>query len=258
MNSSPYTLEWDYTKLASTYSLRPEYAPAAIDRIVGACGDHSPVTAADIGAGTGHLTLDLLARGCLVDAVEPNDAMRAIGIERTADHAGVTWSVGIGEETGLPSRRYHLVTYGSSFSNTDQPKALHETARILASGGWFACIWNHRELDDPIQAEVEELIHQRVPQYAYGRRRQDHAPVIRDSRLFGSVEKIEEPVQHRVSITDWIIAWRSHATLQRQAGDDFHPIVDDIERLVRSRVDGEHLDVPYLTVGWLAQLRDEQ
>jgi ubiquinone/menaquinone biosynthesis C-methylase UbiE len=246
-------LEWDYTELAATYSLRPQYAARAIDTIVGAPERSNP-RAADIGAGTGHLTLDLSARGCTVDAVEPNEAMRSIGIERTAGLAGVTWFVGIGEETGLDSGAYDLVTYGSSFSNTDQPVALRETARILDRGGWFACIWNHRKLDDPLQEEIEALIRARVPGYEYGLRRKDHAPVLEASGLFGPVTRLEEPVLHRVDADDWLVAWRSHATLQRQAGDEFDAIVDDIEQLVRDRA-GSEVEVPYTTVGWLAQLR---
>jgi SAM-dependent methyltransferase len=243
-------VEWDYTRLAATYSERPRYAPAAIDRIVGAAGHGSP-RVADIGAGNAHLTLELLSRGCIVDAVEPNQAMRSVGIARTAGDERVTWHVGIGEDTGLAAGRYDLVTYGSSFSNTDQPVALRETARILRPGGWFACIWNHRELDDPLQADIEALIRDRIPGYSYGLRRADHAEVIADSGLFGSVEKIDEPVLHRVPAETWMTAWRSHATLQRQAGDSFEAIVDEIAELVDRRTDGE-LEVPYRTVGWLA------
>lgn len=38
---------------------------------------------ADIGAGTGNFSIMLLERSCEVVSVEPNDAMREIGIERT-------------------------------------------------------------------------------------------------------------------------------------------------------------------------------
>jgi SAM-dependent methyltransferase len=240
-NANP-VVEWDYTALASSYSYRPQYAGRAVDRIVQACGRSQPV-AADIGAGTGHLTIDLLERQCIVDAVEPNEAMRTIGVQRTARYDKVRWSVGTGE--------YDLVVYGSAFSTTDQPRALHEAGRILVDDGWFACVWNHRRLDDPLQAEIEDLIHRRVPDYSYGRRREDHGPLIEQCGLFASVTRVEEPTLHRLSLDDWLTAWRSHATLQRQAGADFESVLGEIDQLARSRV-GDEIGVPYLTVGWLA------
>jgi SAM-dependent methyltransferase len=250
MSEPGHVLEWDYTELASSYSYRPPYAAAAVDRIVAAGGKACPV-AADIGAGTGHLTIDLLERQCVVDAVEPNEAMRTVGMRRTAGFDKVRWSVGVGEDTGLPPHRYDLVTYGSAFSTTDQPRALSEAARILADDGWFACVWNHRRLDDPLQTEIEQLIHTRIPGYSYGRRREDHGPLIEGCGLFASVSKLEEPHNHRISVDDWLTAWRSHATLQRQAGAGFDDLLSDITALVRGHAD-DVIEVPYVTVGWLA------
>ncbi|QFZ19551.1 class I SAM-dependent methyltransferase [Saccharothrix syringae] len=247
---SHHALDWDYTRLAPSYSYRPRYAPRTVDRIVAACGKERPL-AADIGAGTGHLTLDLLERHCVVDAVEPNEAMRAIGVERTAGRGEVRWSVGVGEDTGLPGDRYDLVAYGSAFSTTDQPRALVEAARMLHDRGWFACVWNHRRLDDPLQAEIEELIRAHVPGYSYGRRREDHGPLIERSGLFTLVTRVEDLAVHRLPVDDWLTAWRSHATLQRQAGPAFEDVLRRIDELVRSRA-GDEVEVPYRTVGWLA------
>jgi SAM-dependent methyltransferase len=55
---------------------------------VSARGQASPLVA-DVGAGTGHPMLDLVERGYSVDAVELNEAMRAIGIERTSGNGAV-------------------------------------------------------------------------------------------------------------------------------------------------------------------------
>ncbi|WP_236789901.1 class I SAM-dependent methyltransferase [Amycolatopsis sp. GM8] len=240
---------WDYTTLAATYSLRPPYAPRAIDQIVGLSLTPNP-RVADIGAGTGHLTLDLLARRCEVDAVEPNAAMAEIGRARTEGRA--SWSTGTGEASGLRSTSYDLVTFGSSFNTTDRQAALQESARLLVNSGHIACLWNHRQLDDPLQFEIESLIRSRVPEYSYGLRRQDQAPVIDESGLFGETSVVEEPIVHRVPADDWIAAWRSHATLQRQAGDQFDDLVNEIAKIAGS---GE-LEVPYVTVGWTARLKD--
>jgi SAM-dependent methyltransferase len=248
-------VKWDYTNLAATYTQRPSYAPEAIDRIVAAAGKPEP-RVADIGAGNAHLTVDLLARGCVVDAVEPNEAMRTIGIQRT-EGGKVTWQVGVGEETGLASDTYDLVTFGSSFATTDRLLALAETARILHDRAWFTCIWNHRDLDDPIQNEVEEIIRKRIPGYGYGVRREDQAPVINESGLFEEPETLREPVLHRVSVEDWLAAWRSHGILESQAGEQFPAILEDIDTYVRS-LGSDQLEIPYVTVGWLARLKPRQ
>jgi SAM-dependent methyltransferase len=254
MASSSKELEWDYTKLARTYTQRPPYAPRAIDRILDACGKQTPHVA-DIGAGNAHLTVELLSRRCVVDAVEPNDAMREIGIQRTTGES-VTWHVGIGEDTGLAAGAYDLVTFGSSFATTDRALALRETARILGRPGWFACIWNHRDLDDPLQAEVEAIIRTRIPDYGYGTRREDQAPVIAESGLFETPTVLREPIRHTVAVSDWLAAWRSHGILERQAGQRFDSILADIDQHVRS-LGVEEIEVPYVTVGWLAAVRQE-
>lgn len=243
----------DYTDLAATYSLRPRYAALAIDRIVNAAGVSRP-RVADIGAGTGHLTLDLHARNCQVDAVEPNDAMRAIGVARTAGLPDVTWRPGSGEVTGLPSGQYDIVTFGSSFGWTDRPLALRESARLLRSGGVFSCIWNHRVLDDPLQSKVEALFARRIPGYgnAYGVREDDQAKVIEESGLFSSVATVDEVTTHRVPVEDWLTAWRSHANLQARAGERFDDILDELDAMVRAEGDTE-LAIPYRTAGWLAE-----
>ena len=142
--------QWDYTALAHAYLKRPDYADAAIDAMLAIMGARKRDKICDVGAGLAHLTLMLAARDMDVTAVEPNDAMRANGIKRTKELTNVRWHEGIGEQTGQPSRSFDIVTFGSSFNVCDRPAALKESARILRLGGWFACLWNHRQLDDPI------------------------------------------------------------------------------------------------------------
>lgn len=246
--------EWDYTTLADAYLKRPDYAEAAIDALLAVSGRLQGGQVCDVGAGVAHLTLMLATRGLQVTAVEPNDAMRANGIKRTAHLDKVHWFEGTGEATGQPSQCFDLVTFGSSFNVCDRQAALAETARILKPRGWFACLWNHRWLEDPIQARIEEIIKGHLPSYGYGSRREHQTPIIEASGLFGPVVHLDAQVMHRQTIDECVEAWRSHATLERQAGPAFTQIVTDIERYLHDLGHGT-IEIPYSTNVWLAQLR---
>jgi ubiquinone/menaquinone biosynthesis C-methylase UbiE len=245
--------EWDYTSLAQSYLKRPSYAEAAIDAMLRIMGARRGDRICDIGAGTAHLTLMLAARGMDVTALEPNDAMRGYGIDRTKELTNVHWCEGIGEKTGLASRSFNVVTFGSSFNVCDRPAALQEAARILKQGGWFGCLWNHRRLDDPIQNQIEIIIRDCVKEYSYGSRREDQTAIIRASGLFGSVVHVDSCVVHEQTTEECIEAWRSHATLQRQSGAAFADVVASIERyLLNLKI--PKIQVPYSTEVWIAPL----
>lgn len=246
--------EWDYTNLASAYLKRPDYAQSAIDRMLGTAGVKKGDMACDVGAGAAHLTLKLAEYGLNVCAVEPNDAMRANGIKRTKKYDSVSWYEGTGEYTGMADRQFDMVTFGSSFNVCDRQKALIETGRILKDGGWFACMWNHRNLDDPLQNEIEEFLKAQIKDYRYGTRRENQTEVINRSGLFHEVIYIEGQVTHEILAEDFIEGWKSHGTVQRQSKDKF----DEINTGIRSIVEAKRQDyiaVPYITRIWMAQLR---
>ncbi|MBV8049107.1 MAG: methyltransferase domain-containing protein [Paludibacterium sp.] len=246
--------EWDYTTLADAYLKRPDYADAAIDAMLSIAGTEKGDCFCDVGAGVAHLTLMLAVRGLDVVAVEPNNAMRANGIKRTGKFANVRWHEGTGEATEQASHAFDMVTFGSSFNVCDRLQALKETARILKPRGWFACMWNHRELDDPIQAQIETIIKDRVSGYGYGTRREDQTAVIDACGLFGPVVHIDSRVMHEQRIEECVEAWRSHATLERQAGAAFGDVVAAIESYLQS-LNTPVIQIPYSTNIWVAQLR---
>ncbi|MEW2354022.1 class I SAM-dependent methyltransferase [Spirillospora sp. NPDC029432] len=249
------SLKHDYTPFSSTYEHRPDYAPGVVDGLVRIARVGPEDAVCDIGAGSGHLTVPLLEHGLAVDAVEPNASMREIGERRTAGFPHVRWREGFGESTGLGTGTCGLVTFGSSFDRTEREAALKEVDRILRPGGHFACLWNHRDLDDPLQAEIEALIHRYVPAYDYGVRRQDPSPVIRASGLFEEPVALRQRVVHRVDAGRWCDAWSSHMTLGSQAGDRFGDVLDGIRALVKEHAGGGTVDVPYTTKLWVARTR---
>lgn len=246
--------EWDYTSLADAYLKRPDYANEAIDAMLAIAAVNEGAPLCDIGAGVAHLTLMLADRGFAVTAVEPNDAMRARGIARTEHFSNVCWHEGTGEQTGQASHCFDMVTFGSSFNVCDRQAALRECSRILKPGGWFACLWNHRRLDDPIQQQIEAIIKGQVVDYGYGTRREDQTEIIERSGLFGPVIQLNSRIDHTQTLAACVEAWRSHATLQRQAGAAFNSVIIAIEKFLKSLGKPE-IQIPYSTNIWIARLR---
>ncbi len=245
---------WDYSELAEAYISRPDYADKAIDDIFNISGIKPKSMVCDIGAGVGHLTIMLFERGMAVTAIEPNDEMRKRGIKRTEKFQNIRWVEATGETTNQPSGSFDLVTFGSSFNVVDQQKALLECKRILKHNGWFACMWNHRDINDKIQNVIEGIIRNEIKEYDYGVRRQDQTEVINKSNLFKEVRKIEAVISHKQNVEDCIVEWKSHATLQRQAGNKFPVIINKIEEFLHS-LHQDSILIPYTTRIWLAQLK---
>ncbi len=246
--------EWDYTNLAEAYLKRPDYAQEAIDKMFTTAGLKSGDMACDVGAGAAHLTLKLAEFGLNVYAVEPNDAMRANGIKRTKQYDNVQWFEGVGEHTGMETGKFDIVTFGSSFGVCNRQKALQECKRILKPNGWFACMWNHRDLNDPIQKEIENVIKREIEEYSYGVRREDQTDEIDKSGLFKDVVYVEGTVLHNVLAEDFIEGWKSHGTVYRQSKGKFDLINKEIREVVESQGQ-EYIKIPYTTRIWMAQAK---
>ena len=247
--------EWDYTELADAYLERPAYADDALKKLFSRAGLRKNSHVCDIGAGVGHLTLPLAAKGYIVIAVEPNDAMRANGMERTASLPNVTWVEASGEATGLPASAFDFVSFGSSFNVMDRQNALRETYRLLRPRCYFTCMWNHRELEDPVQKSIEKIIAGFIPEYGYGTRREDQTEEIKKSGLFGDVECVSGEIVHTQTAAQVVEAWRSHATLHRQAKEAFPEIIRAISEYLHTRATAK-IAIPYVTRAWIARRKD--
>ena len=206
----------------------------------------------DVGAGVAHLTLMLAEFGLNVTAIEPNDAMRKNGIQRTQGFRHVKWREGTGESSNQSANKFDIVTFGSSFNVCDRSLTLNEVARILKEQGWFMCLWNHRDLNDPIQGEIENIIRNSLSEYKYGARREDQTEIINDSGLFTNITEFSGTVSHTQTVAECVDAWRSHATLMRQSGPQFYSIIKNINSFLIT-LEKPAISIPYRTLGWVAQ-----
>jgi SAM-dependent methyltransferase len=96
----------------------------------------------DLGAGTGKLTRELLARGLEVTAVDPSDGMRA---ELSRVLPDVPALRGTAEKIPLPDRSVDAVLVAQAWHWVDPARAVPEIARVLSPGGQLGLIWNLRD-----------------------------------------------------------------------------------------------------------------
>jgi SAM-dependent methyltransferase len=90
-----------------------------------------------------------------VIAVEPIDEMRDV-LERAAPEAEALG--GTAEELTLDDASVDAVTAAQAFHWFDHGRALPEIHRVLRPGGGVGLIWNSRDLDDPLQERLDELV----------------------------------------------------------------------------------------------------
>ena len=134
-----YRLEPElYDRLASVERLHPDvlgWLPQGVDRI------------AEVGAGSGRLTLELLRRGREVVAIEPAMPLRQILRRKltTADHGNRARVIhGFFDELPLPDGFADLVIACSAFtpaSGHGGEAGLSEMERVCRPGGCVAIVW---------------------------------------------------------------------------------------------------------------------
>lgn len=146
---------------------RPDYPIAATDELSAELSLASGMTVADIGAGTGLLTLSLMRTGANVIAIDPNEDMLAAAREYLAGHDNVRIIVGSAEETSLSEQSLDAITAGQAFHWFDHARAREEFLRVLKPGGMVALVWNAKAFGtSPFLAGYERILDERVPEFA--------------------------------------------------------------------------------------------
>jgi SAM-dependent methyltransferase len=216
---------------------RPSYPSEAIDWLLEQRGVASGETIVDLGAGTGKLTRLLAPSGARVVAVEPIAEMRAlIDVGEAVD--------GTAEDIPMPDASVALVTVAQAFHWFDLDRALPEIHRVLRPGGNLALVWNMRDLDDPLQRGVEELLAPHRGRLTAQREGKWRAPLAA-SPLFGEPATAEfrhaqlftaRDVQERVASTSFVAA---------MSEEERRPLLDEVRELVADR--DEPFPFPYVT-----------
>ncbi|HLN76315.1 MAG TPA: class I SAM-dependent methyltransferase [Nocardioidaceae bacterium] len=177
---------------------RPSYPEEAVSWLLGSGGRPEVV---ELGAGTGKLTQQLLARRCTVIATDPSEAMLARLVARAP---GARVVAGRAEQVPLRSRSADLVVAAQAFHWFDTETTLREVARVLRPGGRLAMVWNSRDERIPWVKRLGRII-------GTAAQEDDPSAAIDETGMFETVERATfrfwQPL-HRESLRD-LVASRS-------------------------------------------------
>jgi ubiquinone/menaquinone biosynthesis C-methylase UbiE len=249
----------DFTGLAADYAkFRPSYAPQVATAVLAWVNrDAASIDAADVGAGTGIWTRMLAAHGLRsIVAVEPNDDMRAQGIE-TSRGTGIVWRKGSAETTGLPDGSADLVSMASSLHWADFDKACDEFHRILRPGGVFVALWNPRLIEaNPLLVEIEAELARLKPdirRLSSGRSgiTERLTDMLSAKPQFDEVLYLEGRHSLLRTPEQYIGAWRSVNDLQVQLGPElFRKFLDFAEERIAGLA---AIEITWMTRAWAAR-----
>jgi SAM-dependent methyltransferase len=133
---------------------RPSYPAELVERLL----EGSPRTVLDVGCGTGKAARLFVERGCTVLGVEPDEQMAAI-----ARFHGLEVELARFEQWQPRGRVFDLVVSGQAWHWLERERAVERVAAVLVSGGRFAAFWNLPRLGDDLQAEVDRVYAECLP-----------------------------------------------------------------------------------------------
>jgi len=137
---------------------RPGYPPELIPVLEKEAGLVPSHSVADIGSGTGLLSLLFLRFGNETFAVEPNAKMRAAAESILGDEPAFHSVEGSAEATTLPAESIDLAAAGQAFHWFDRERTRVELARILRPPRRVALVWNDRRTSGSAFSEGYEAL----------------------------------------------------------------------------------------------------
>lgn len=136
---------------------RPSYPLAFLAYLFSEIGLPKNAVFADIGAGTGIFTRQLLESGNTVYAVEPNDDMRAQAEADLKHFPNFIPVCGTAENSKLQSNIADCVTAAQAFHWFDRARFQTECRRILKENGKVILVWNSREANSRLVQENDRI-----------------------------------------------------------------------------------------------------
>ncbi|MFJ9419969.1 class I SAM-dependent methyltransferase [Streptomyces sp. NPDC101227] len=234
-----------FGEVAALYDrYRPRYAEAALKWALGTDSLH----VADLAAGTGIVTRQLVELGHHCTAVEPDSQMRAYFRQATT---GVQILPGSGEDIPLQDSSVDAVVVGEAYHWFDTGRAHPEIARVLKPGGAVVLMWNVKDEGEPWVAALTAIL----SRYDGTEKGEVSDPVL-EPMFMPAVRRLFPHAVTR-TLAALINFYRTHSYYITAKASQQVALEREIERLIRSRVCREEhasFEMPYHTLVYRAHL----
>jgi len=189
---------------------RPYYPPALIDDLLA----DRPVTALDVGCGTGKAARAIAERGVQVLGVEIDERMADV-----ARGHGIDVEIGSFETWDAAGRSFDLIVSGQAWHWIDPDRGAARAAELLRPGGLLAPFWNFSTLDEDLRRRVDTAYDRVVPQLRtnsilHGAGPGTVPPLVEGLRSTGRFVEVEHrryPWDHTYTRDEWLDLMRTHS-----------------------------------------------
>ena len=155
-----------FNNMENEYSkYRPDYSPKAVEYILNKCKISNDFAIADIGAGTGKLSLPFLKKGFRLYCVEPNTDMYNKCVENLKKYDNFRPVLCSAENISLADNSVDLIVIGQAFHWFDLDLFKTECKRILKNDGYVAILYNNGDYTKKVINEIHELSKKYCPDY---------------------------------------------------------------------------------------------
>ncbi len=220
--------------------VRPGYPDASVDWLI----PGSARRVADIGAGTGKFTRQVLERGVQVTAVDPSVDMLSVLAERTP---GVSTVVGTAEHSGLADASCDVITIAQAWHWCDPAEASSEAARVLIPGGRLGLVWNQLDVSVPWVHRLSRIMH------AGDVFRPTYRPVFNED--FTTPEEAVFTWTQSLPAVDVVDLARSRSYYQRASATTRTKVEQNLDWYLHEHLGHARdavLELPYITYCWRA------
>ncbi len=147
-----------FTKKSSIYDkYRPSYSTDLIEYLYTKAGFNNKSKIADIGAGTGIFSEQLLKQGSQVILIEPNVSMLREARKKLSNYKNASFLLSNAEKIDLPSHSLDYITVAQAFHWFDLEKFKAECERLLVENGKVLLTWNITNSETKVMQDLAYL-----------------------------------------------------------------------------------------------------